>query len=55
MGMREKKEEFATEQEARDRLEQVKRSAIPGYSEVYTSGPFNIAGVWMIHWSEHYG
>jgi hypothetical protein len=55
MAMREKKEQFDTEAEAQARAEKVKASAIPGYSEVYVTGPFNIAGVWMIEWKEFYG
>lgn len=55
MGQREQKETFATEEEAKARAEKVKASAIPGYSEVYVTGPFNISGVWMIEWKEYYG
>jgi len=55
MGMREQKEQFATEEEARARVEKVKTFAIPGYSEVYVSGPFNISGIWVIEWKEYYG
>jgi len=53
--MREQKEQFATEEEAKERAAKVKASAIPGYSEVYVTGPFNISGVWMIEWKEYYG
>jgi hypothetical protein len=55
MGQRQQKEQFYTEAEAQARAEKVKASAIPGYSEVYVTGPFNIAGVWMIEWKEYYG
>ena len=55
MGQRSQKEQFDTEAEAQARAEKVKASAIPGYSEVYVTGPFNIAGVWMIEWKEYYG
>jgi hypothetical protein len=55
MGQREQKEQFATEAEARERAEKVKASAIPGYSEVYVTGPFCISGVWMIEWKAYYG
>jgi hypothetical protein len=55
MGQREQKEQFATEEEAKERAAKVKASAIPGYSEVYVTGPFNISGVWMIEWKEFYG
>jgi hypothetical protein len=55
MAQREKKEQFDTEAEAQARAETVKASAIPGYSEVYVTGPFNVSGVWMIEWKEYYG
>lgn len=55
MGMREAKEQFSTEEEAVARADKLKASAIPGYSEVYVTGPFNISGVWMIEWKEYYG
>jgi hypothetical protein len=44
MGQRSQKEQFATEAEAQARADQVKASAIPGYSEVYVTGPFCISG-----------
>ena len=55
MGQRSQKEQFATEAEAKARAEHVKASAIPGYSEVYVTGPFCICGVWMIEWKEFFG
>jgi hypothetical protein len=55
VGTRSEKEQFATEEEAQARAEKVKASAIPGYSEVYVTGPFCISGVWMIEWKEYYG
>ena len=55
MGQRSQKEQFATEAEAQARVDKVKASAIPGYSEVYVTGPFCSSGVWMIEWEEFYG
>ena len=55
MGTRTQKEQFATEAEAQERADKVKASAIPGYSEVYVSGPYCASGVWMIEWKEYYG
>lgn len=55
MGVREQKEQFDTEAEAQERADKVKASAIPGYSEVYVSGPYCVSGVWMIEWKEYYG
>jgi hypothetical protein len=55
MGTRTEKEYFHTEEEAKARAERKKASAIPGYSEVYVTGPFCVAGVWVIEWKEYYG
>jgi hypothetical protein len=55
MGMREEKKQFETEREAQDYADRMKSSALPGYSEVYVTGPYNICGVWMVEYKEYYG
>ena len=55
MATREAKEQFDTEAEALERAEKVKASAVPGYSEVYVTGPFCVSGVWVVEWKEYYG
>lgn len=55
MGQRTDKEYFHTEEEAKERAERLKARATPGYSEIYITGPFCQAGVWVVEWTEYYG
>jgi hypothetical protein len=55
MAMREEKKQFETELEAKEYADRVKSMAVPGYSEIYVTGPYNISGVWMVEYKEYYG
>ena len=55
MAKREGRETFESEAAARQRAEEIKASAITGYSETYVTGPFCRDGVWTLIWEEYYG
>jgi hypothetical protein len=55
MGQRKEKKQFETEHAAKEYADRKKASAIPGYSEVYVTGPFCISGIWMVEYHEYYG
>lgn len=48
---------FQTEREAQEYADRAKASSIPGYSEVYVSGPYQskLDGLWHVNTKEYYG
>ena len=57
MGQRDSNKAFETEQEAQEYADKEKASAIPGYSEVYVSGPYksSVNNLWHVNTKVYYG
>jgi hypothetical protein len=57
MGQRDSNKAFETEQEAQEYADKEKASAVPGYSEVYVSGPYksSVDNLWHVNTKVYYG
>ena len=57
MGQKNESYVFKTEEEALEYIRKVRASALNGYSEVYTQGPYNLKndGLWQVSVQTYYG
>jgi hypothetical protein len=57
MATHEDKKIFQTEKEAQAHADKAKAAAVPGYSEVYVSGPYqsSLDGLWHVSTQVYYG